>query len=79
MQRENLITHETRLKFQRYQYSSLAGIFIGYMMYYIVRNNFVFSTHFLKSEMGMDTTQIGLMTSLLLIAYGCSTSNGGDS
>lgn len=66
------VSNEVRKRFTRFQWQSLAGVFIGYLMFYIVRNNFVFSTPYLKSEMGMDTVQIGLLTSVMLIAYGCS-------
>ncbi|MBV7388497.1 MFS transporter [Pasteurellaceae bacterium TAE3-ERU1] len=58
--------------FKKYQMQSLIGIFIGYACYYIVRNNFVFSTPYIKEELGLSTTQIGLLTSLMLITYGIS-------
>lgn len=32
--------------YYKYRFQSLAGIFIGYAAYYIVRNNFALSTHF---------------------------------
>ena len=35
-------------KFNRFKMESLLGVFIGYMAYYIVRNNFIFSTPYLK-------------------------------
>ena len=51
---------------------SLLGVFIGYMAYYIVRNNFIFSTPYLKEELSLSATQIGLLSSAMLITYGCS-------
>lgn len=38
-------------KFNRFKFESLLGIFIGYAAYYIVRNNFIFSTPYLKGEL----------------------------
>ena len=34
--------------YYKYRFQSLLGIFIGYAAYYIVRNNFALSTHFLS-------------------------------
>ena len=42
------------------------------MCYYIVRNNFVLSTPYLAEKLELSKTQIGLLTSSLLITYGCS-------
>ena len=39
---------ELMKKFNRYKMESLVGIFVGYAAYYIVRNNFIFSTPYLK-------------------------------
>lgn len=59
-------------KFNRFKMESLLGVFIGYMAYYIVRNNFIFSTPYLKEELSLSATQIGLLSSAMLITYGCS-------
>nr|WP_304099838.1 MFS transporter [Mitsuokella multacida] len=59
-------------KFNRLKMESLLGVFIGYMAYYIVRNNFIFSTPYLKEELSLSATQIGLLSSAMLITYGCS-------
>ena len=32
--------------YYKYRFQSLAGVFIGYAAYYIVRNNFALSTQF---------------------------------
>lgn len=59
-------------KFKRYQIQSLIGIFLGYAFYYVVRNNFTLSLPYLKTELHFNNTQVGLMSSLLLISYGLS-------
>ena len=63
---------EIKSKYLKYQLHSLIGVFIGYMCYYIVRNNFVLSTPYLAEKLELSKTQIGLLTSSLLITYGCS-------
>jgi OPA family phosphoglycerate-like MFS transporter len=51
---------------------ALLGVFLGYVAYYIVRNNFALSTPYLKHYLNLSTTQIGLLSSYMLIAYGIS-------
>lgn len=63
---------ETVKRFNRFKMQSLLGVFIGYMAYYIVRNNFIFSTPYLKEEMNLSATEIGLLSSCMLITYGLS-------
>lgn len=58
--------------YKRFRLQSLAGVFLGYMAYYIVRNNFALSTPHLKNELQLSATEVGLLTSCLLIAYGIS-------
>ncbi|MDU3640880.1 MAG: MFS transporter, partial [Veillonella sp.] len=58
--------------YYKYRFQSLLGIFIGYAAYYIVRNNFALSTHFLSDILHMSKTEIGLLSSGMLIAYGLS-------
>ena len=58
--------------YYKYRLQSLIGIFIGYAAYYIVRNNFALSTHFLSDILHMSKTEIGLLSSGMLIAYGLS-------
>ncbi|MDG6881762.1 G-3-P permease [Phocoenobacter uteri] len=64
--------HNLEKKFKSFQIQSLVGVFIGYMCYYIVRNNFTFSTPYIQQDLGLSNTQIGFLTSLMLITYGCS-------
>lgn len=51
---------------------ALLSVFLGYLAYYIVRNNFTLSTPYLKEQLDLSATQIGLLSSCMLIAYGIS-------
>lgn len=51
---------------------ALLSVFLGYTAYYIVRNNFTLSTPYLKEQLDLSATQIGLLSSCMLIAYGIS-------
>jgi len=54
------------------RWQALFGVFLGYAAYYLVRNNFAFSSPFLVSALGWDKTHIGVLMSTMLIAYGVS-------
>lgn len=58
--------------YKRFRIQSLMGVFLGYMAFYIVRNNFALSTPFLKQDLHLSATQVGLLSSYMLIAYGIS-------
>lgn len=58
--------------YRRYRVQALMSVFLGYMAYYIVRNNFTLSTPYLKEQLDLSATQIGLLSSCMLIAYGIS-------
>jgi OPA family phosphoglycerate-like MFS transporter len=51
---------------------ALFGIFIGYAGFYFVRSNFTLSTPYLMKAMSLTKTDIGLLSSCLLITYGVS-------
>lgn len=55
-----------------FRFQSLLGIFFGYMAYYIVRNNFALSTPHLQNDLHLSATEVGLLSSCLLVAYGIS-------
>lgn len=63
---------EIKNTYNRYRMQALFSVFIGYLSYYIVRNNFVLSTPYLKQDLNLSATQIGLLSSCMLIAYGIS-------
>ncbi|ARC43604.1 phosphoglycerate transporter PgtP [Citrobacter braakii] len=58
--------------YSRYRMQALLSVFLGYLAYYIVRNNFTLSTPYLKEHLDLSATQIGLLSSCMLIAYGIS-------
>ncbi|WP_380179038.1 phosphoglycerate transporter PgtP [Kalamiella sp. sgz302252] len=58
--------------YARYRIQALLSVFLGYLAYYIVRNNFMLSTPYLKQQLALSATQIGLLSSCMLIAYGIS-------
>ena len=58
--------------YYRRRVRALLGVFIGYVGYYFVRSNFTLSTPYLKSQLHLSTTEIGLLSSCLLITYGLS-------
>ncbi|SMG61098.1 MFS transporter [Paraburkholderia susongensis] len=51
---------------------ALFGVFIGYSAYYFVRSNFTLSTPYLMKVLNLSKTDVGLLSSCLLITYGIS-------
>lgn len=51
---------------------ALFGVFIGYVAYYLVRSNFTLSTPYLMKALELTKTDIGLLSSAMLITYGIS-------
>ena len=51
-----------------YRVEALLSVFLGYLSYYIVRNNFTLSTPYLKDQLHLETDQIGILTSVILIS-----------
>lgn len=58
--------------YKKLRFQTLLGIIIGYACFYVVRNNFALSTPYLKANLNLSTTDIGLLSSYMLIAYGLS-------
>ncbi|WP_421081016.1 phosphoglycerate transporter PgtP [Serratia fonticola] len=63
---------QVQATYQRYRMQALLSVFLGYLAYYIVRNNFTLSTPYLKEHLDLSATQIGMLSSCMLIAYGIS-------
>ena len=40
--------------YRRYRVQALMSVFLGYMAYYIVRNNFTLSTPYLKEQLDLS-------------------------
>ncbi|RGS74817.1 MFS transporter [Mitsuokella sp. AF21-1AC] len=58
--------------YRSFRLRTLLGITIGYACFYVVRNNFALSTPYLKADLDLSAGSIGLLSSYMLIAYGCS-------
>jgi len=70
--------HITRLphndiddNYKKLRWQVFAGIFIGYISFYLLRNNFSLAIPYLQQE-GFTKTQLGLIFSALPLAYGVS-------
>ena len=58
--------------YNRFRITALSSVFIGYLSYYLVRNNFTLSTPYLQHDLQLSNTQIGFLSSCMLISYGIS-------
>nr|BFD32643.1 phosphoglycerate transporter PgtP [Pigmentibacter ruber] len=58
--------------YNRFRIMALSSVFVGYLSYYLVRNNFTLSTPYLQHELQLTNTQIGFLSSCMLISYGIS-------
>ncbi|WP_442976118.1 phosphoglycerate transporter PgtP [Rouxiella sp. T17] len=65
-------TEDIPATYRLYRVQALMSVFLGYMAYYIVRSNFILSTPYLKDHLELSATQIGFLSSCMLIAYGIS-------
>lgn len=63
---------EVEQAYAKLKWRALFGVFIGYIAYYFVRNNFALSTPYLMKAMNLSKTDIGLLSSCMLITYGIS-------
>lgn len=63
MAKNKVAPEQVPATYKRYRVQALLSIFLGYLAYYIVRNNFTLSTPYLKENLDLSTTQIGLLTS----------------
>lgn len=66
------ISQAVKNRFKSLQMQSLIGVWIGYAAYYLVRSNFNLALPYLSGELELSKTQIGLLTSCMLITYGLS-------
>ncbi|WP_431225525.1 phosphoglycerate transporter PgtP [Serratia sp. L9] len=69
---KDVAPEKVQATYQRYRMQALLSVFLGYLAYYIVRNNFTLSTPYLKDHLDLSATQIGMLSSCMLIAYGIS-------
>ena len=63
---------EVESRYYAMRMRALFGVFIGYVGYYLVRSNFTLSTPYLMKALQLTKTDIGLLSSAMLITYGIS-------
>lgn len=63
---------EIQSAYDHLKWRALFGVFVGYIAFYFVRNNFALSTPYLMKAMSLSKTDIGLLSSCMLITYGIS-------
>ena len=69
-----LISHADEIN-QKYRYWRLhvfIGIYVGYTAFYITRKSFTYMTPVLIQDLGLDKTDIGLISTLFYFTYGAS-------
>ena len=59
-------------RYNLWQWRTLIILMIGYALFYFVRKNFSIAMPALKSELGLDETQLGIFLTLNGIVYGVS-------
>ena len=72
VKKEQVKEEEREATFKRLQILSFLGIFVGYATFYIVRNNISLATPTLESSLHIGKTEVGILSSCLLISYGIS-------
>ncbi|MDR3587174.1 MAG: MFS transporter [Desulfosporosinus sp.] len=56
--------------YKLFRIRAIAGMFLAYMGYYITRNSFTLSTPYLKEYLHLSVSEIGFLSSCLLLSYG---------
>ena len=63
---------DTNKQFKYWQWRTILVTMVGYALFYFVRKNFSIAMPALKSELGLDETQLGIFLTLNGIVYGVS-------
>lgn len=66
-----------REKYQYWRLRTFYAMYVGYIFYYFTRKSFTFITPFLISDAGFTKSEIGILASILSIAYGISKFTSG--
>lgn len=69
---ERLPESEIPSTYRRYRFQMMLSIFVGYAGYYITRNNFSMAKPYLINDMGLSKGDVGLIASMMMMAYGIS-------
>lgn len=70
--KEKVAPEKVQETYKKLRIWSFIGVFLGYMAFYIVRNNINLSSHDLKEALHISKTEMGAIMSYMLIAYGLS-------
>ncbi len=63
---------EVKKKYKYWRMRIFIGMYIGYIFYYFTRNTFTFATPALMQDLGFNKADLGILGSILSIAYGMS-------
>jgi len=69
---ERMPPSEIPCNYRRYRIQMMLAIFVGYAGYYITRNNFSMAKPYLIQEMGLTKGDVGMIGSMMMLAYGIS-------
>lgn len=68
---------EVKTQYQYWRIRTFYSMYIGYVFYYFTRKSFTFITPFLCTDLNFSKTDIGILASILSIAYGVSKFTSG--
>lgn len=63
---------EVKADYKYWRIRIIYSMFIGYAFYYFTRKSFIFAMPGLMEELGLDKSQLGLMSSIFALMYGMS-------
>jgi len=61
-----------REKYKYWRYRTFVGMYMGYALYYLTRKSFTCAMPALKSDLGLDNFELGLLGTILSLSYGAS-------
>lgn len=68
---------EIKSLYQYWRIRTFYSMYVGYVFYYFTRKSFSFITPFLCTDLGFDKADLGILASILSIAYGASKFTSG--
>jgi OPA family sugar phosphate sensor protein UhpC-like MFS transporter len=63
---------EIKKRYKYWRWRVFYGMFIGYVFYYFTRKSFTFAMPALREDLGLQITDLGILSSILAITYGLS-------
>lgn len=68
---------EVKAKYRYWRIRTFYSMYIGYIFYYFTRQSLTFITPFLCTDLGFDKTDVGILATVMAIAYGISKFTNG--